>query len=164
MSTQAAAEPKPSARRRLLARLTGRSADAATPRVGYRSLFRNRDYRLLFSGLTISMSGSWAYNVALVVFVFNATHSPAWVAAASMTRFLTALVTSPVGGLIADRMERVRLMVSLDSLALAFQTGLAVVAALQGPVVACDRARRAHLGHDLLIRPRRPRDDPDHRR
>lgn len=135
MSTQVAAEPKPSVRRRLLARLTGRSPDDATPRVGYRSLFRNRDYRLLFSGLTISMSGSWAYNVALVVFVFNATHSPAWVAAASMTRFLTALVTSPIGGLIADRMERVRLMVSFDSLALAFQTGLAVVAALNGPVV-----------------------------
>jgi len=103
--------------------------------VGYRSLFRNRDYRLLYSGLSISMSGSWAYNVALVVFVFNATHSPAWVAAASMTRFLTALVTSPIGGLIADRMERVRLMVSLDTFALGFQTGLAIVAALSGPVV-----------------------------
>src|ERR1700693_2244945 len=81
------------------------------------------------------MSGSWAYNVALIVFVFNATHSPAWVAAASMTRFLTALVTSPVGGLIADRLERVRLMVTLDVLALTFQAALAVVAALNGPVV-----------------------------
>ncbi|HEY8674038.1 MAG TPA: MFS transporter [Candidatus Dormibacteraeota bacterium] len=119
----------------MLARVTGRRLDERTPRVGYRSLFGNRDYRLLFSGLTISMSGSWAYNVALVVFVFNATHSPAWVAAASMTRFLTALVTSPVGGLIADRVERVRLMVSLDTLALTFQAALAVVAAANGPVV-----------------------------
>jgi MFS family permease len=108
---------------------------AEKSRVGYRSLFRNRDYRLLFTGLTISMSGSWAYNVALVVFVFNATHSPAWVAAASMTRFLTALVSSPLGGLVADRIERVRLMVSLDLLALTFQTGIAVVAALNGPIV-----------------------------
>ena len=107
--TELATEPKPpSIRRRVVARLTGRTLGERTPRVGYRSLFANRDYRLLFSGLTISMSGSWAYNVALVVFVFNATHSPAWVAAASMTRFLTALVTSPFGGLIADRMERVR--------------------------------------------------------
>jgi MFS family permease len=110
------------------------SGDGA-PRVGYRSLFANRDYRLLFSGLAISMSGSWAYNVALVVFVFNTTHSPAWVAAASMTRFLTALVTSPFGGLVADRVERVRLMVTLDVLALTFQAALAVVAALNGPVV-----------------------------
>jgi MFS family permease len=128
-------EQTPSIRRRVVARVTGRRLDDRRPRVGYRSLFSNRDYRLLFSGLTISMSGSWAYNVALVVFVFDATHSPAWVAAASMTRFLTALVASPVGGLIADRVERVRLMVSLDMLALTFQAALAVVAAMNGPVV-----------------------------
>lgn len=134
--TERATELKPpSIRRRVMARLTGRTLGERTPRVGYRSLFANRDYRLLFSGLTISMSGSWAYNVALVVFVFNATHSPAWIAAASMTRFLTALVTSPIGGLIADRVERVRLMVTLDTLALSFQAALAVVAALNGPVV-----------------------------
>ena len=133
--TQVATAQKPTIGRRLLARVTGRKIGDTTPRVGYRSLFANRDYRLLFSGLTISMSGSWAYNVALVVFVFNATHSPAWVAAASMTRFLTALVTSPIGGLIADRVERVRLMVTLDVLALSFQAALAVVAALNGPVV-----------------------------
>jgi MFS family permease len=133
--TQVATGQKPTIGRRVLARLTGRKLGDTTPRVGYRSLFGNRDYRLLFSGLTISMSGSWAYNVALVVFVFNATHSPGWVAAASMTRFLTALVTSPIGGLIADRVERVRLMVTLDVLALGFQTALAVVAGLNGPVV-----------------------------
>ncbi len=104
-------------------------------RVGYRSLFGIRDYRLLFAGLTISLSGSWAYNVGLVVFVFNATHSPAWVAAASMTRFLTALVCSPLSGLVSDRVERIRLMITLDLLALLVQGGLALVAALNGPVL-----------------------------
>jgi MFS family permease len=103
--------------------------------IGFRALFRNRDYRLLFCGLAISMSGSWAYNVALVVFVFDATRSPAWVAAASMTRFLCALVTSPFGGLVADRTERVRLMVTLDGAAVVLQVALAVVAALHGAVV-----------------------------
>lgn len=107
---------------------------AAKAKVGYRALFQNRDYRLLFSGLAISMSGSWAYNVALVVFVFNATHSPGWVAAASMTRFLCALLASPFGGLIADRMERIRMMVALDTIALVMQAALAVVAALNGAV------------------------------
>jgi MFS family permease len=133
--TDVATEQKPSIRRRMVARLAGRPIADAPPRVGYRSLFRIRDYRLLFSGLTISMSGSWAYNVALVVFVFNATHSAAWVAAASMTRFLSALVASPFGGLVADRRERVRHMVTLDSVALVLQATLAVVAALNGPVV-----------------------------
>ncbi len=135
MVTDVATEKKPSVRRRIVARLTGRRIGDAPPRVGYRSLFAIRDYRLLFSGLTISMSGSWAYNVALVVFVFNATHSAAWVAAASMTRFLSALVASPFGGLVADRRERVRHMVTLDSVALVLQATLAVVAALNGPVV-----------------------------
>lgn len=118
-----------------MARLTGRSPEDTAPRVGYRSLFGTRDYRLLFSGLVISQSGSWAYNVALVVFVFNATHSAAWVAAATTTRFLTALLFSPFGGLLGDRVERVRLMVSLDVLAMLFQAVLTVVAAINAPVI-----------------------------
>ena len=108
--------------------------DAAPP-AGFRALLRNRDYRLLFAGLSISLSGSWAYNVGLVVFVFNATHSAGWVAVASIIRFLTALVTSPFGGLIADRVERVRLMVTLDVLSLILQSLLALVAALNGSVI-----------------------------
>lgn len=81
------------------------------------------------------MTGSWAYSVALVVYVFDVTHSPGWVAAAAVSRFLTSLLASPFGGLVADRMERVRLMVALDVLSLAVQGLLAVVAALNGPVV-----------------------------
>jgi predicted MFS family arabinose efflux permease len=119
-----------------LARLRRRGGAPRAPRAGYRDLFAIRDYRLLFSGLAISMTGSWAYNVALVVFVFDVTHSAAWVAAASMSRFLAALVASPFGGLIADRVERVRLMISLDLLSLLAQALLALVAALAGSVVA----------------------------
>jgi len=104
-------------------------------KVGYRSLFGIRDYRLLFAGLVTSQSGSWAYNVALVVYVFNATHSPAWVAAASMARFLSALLSSAFGGVIADRVERVRLMVTLDTIAMVVQAGLAAAAALNAPAL-----------------------------
>ena len=104
-------------------------------KVGYRSLFGIRDYRLLFAGLVTSQSGSWAYNVALVVYVFNATHSPAWVAAASMARFLSALLSSAFGGLVADRVERVRLMVTLDTIAMVVQAALAVAAALNAPAL-----------------------------
>ncbi len=118
-----------------LLRYRRRRAERSAPRASYGALFRNRDYRLLFSGLTISMTGSWAYNVALVVYVFDVTHSAAWVAAASVSRFLTSLVASPFGGLLADRVERIRLMVSLDVVALVVQGLLAVVAALHGSVV-----------------------------
>ncbi|HEY8674538.1 MAG TPA: MFS transporter [Candidatus Dormibacteraeota bacterium] len=104
-------------------------------KVGYGSLFGIRDYRLLFSGLVTSQSGSWAYNVALIVYVFNATHSPAWVAAASMARFLSALLSSAFGGVVADRVERVRLMVTLDTVAMVVQAGLAASAALNAPAL-----------------------------
>ena len=52
-----------------------------------------------------------------------------------MTRFLTALVSSPFGGLVADRLERVRLMVTLDTVALVLQGALAAVAAFDGTVL-----------------------------
>jgi MFS family permease len=104
-------------------------------KTGYRSLFGIRDYRLLFAGLVTSQSGSWAYNVALVVYVFNATHSPAWVAAASMARFLSALLSSAFGSIVADRVERVRLMVTLDTIAMVVQAGLAAAAALHAPAL-----------------------------
>jgi len=104
-------------------------------KVGYRSLFRIRDYRLLFAGLVTSQSGSWAYNVALVVYVFNATHSPAWVAGASMARFLSMLLSSAFGGVVADRVERVRLMVTLDTIAMIVQGALAASAAVNAPAL-----------------------------
>jgi MFS family permease len=104
-------------------------------KVGYRSLFGIRDYRLLFAGLVTSQSGSWAYNVALIVYVFNATHSPAWVAGASMARFLSALLSSAFGGVVGDRVERVRLMVTLDTIAMIVQGALAAAAAVNAPVL-----------------------------
>jgi DNA-binding NarL/FixJ family response regulator len=104
-------------------------------KVGYRSLFGIRDYQLLFAGLVTSQSGSWAYNVALIVYVFNATHSPAWVAGASVARFLSALLSSAFGGVVGDRVERVRLMATLDTVAMIVQGALAATAAVNAPVL-----------------------------
>lgn len=119
-------------------------------RGGYGPALRNRDYRLLLSGLTISEIGSWAYNVGLAVFVFTSTGSPAWVAAASLTRFLSALIVSPYAGVIAERFERVRLMVTIDLAAFTFMSLLAVVAGLHGPVsVAIALAALASIAGSL---------------
>jgi Major Facilitator Superfamily/Cyclic nucleotide-binding domain len=100
---------------------------------GFRSALRHRDLRLLFGGLVISASGSWAYNVALLAYVFDRTHSLGWVGAAGLGRFVPALVFSTYGGVLAERFERVRLMVSSDLLCLVFQGSLALAAALTAP-------------------------------
>jgi CRP-like cAMP-binding protein len=100
----------------------------------YASALRAHDLRLLLAGLVISETGTWAFNVALLAFVFNRTHSLGWVGAAGLVRFLPALVLSPYGGVLAERMERVRLMVSSDVLCALWQGGLVAVAAADGPV------------------------------
>ena len=53
---------------------------------GYRSALAHRDLRLLLAGLVISATGSWAYNVALLAFVFERTGSLGWVGAAGLVR------------------------------------------------------------------------------
>jgi hypothetical protein len=100
---------------------------------GMRAALRHRDLRLLFGGLVISASGSWAYNVALLAYVFDRTHSLSWVGAAGLGRFVPALVFSTYGGVIAERFERVRVMVTSDLVCLVFQVGLCVAAALTAP-------------------------------
>lgn len=101
----------------------------------YASALRVRDLRLLLTGQVISETGTWAYNVSLFAFVFERTHSLGWVGAAGLVRFIAALVLSPHGGVLAERMERVRLMVGADVLCAVWQGGLVAVAAAHGPVV-----------------------------
>jgi len=102
--------------------------NAAGKRAGYRSALRSADLRWLLGSQLVSASGSWAYNVALMVLLYDQTHSTAWVAAGALCRFLPSLVCSAYGGVVAERFERIRLMVWLNVLALLLQAGLAVVA------------------------------------
>src|SRR5579859_3608378 len=98
----------------------------------YRSALVKRDLRLLFAGLITSATGSWAYNVALLGFVYGRTHSLGWVGAAGLARFVPSLVFSTYGGVVAERTERIRLMVSSDLVCAVWQVLLAVVAAENG--------------------------------
>ena len=62
---------------------------------GYRSALRHRDLRLLLGGQVISMTGTWAFNVALLVYVYERTHSLGWVGAAATLRVLPGFVLRP---------------------------------------------------------------------
>jgi MFS family permease len=101
----------------------------------YRSALAARDLRLLFAGLTVSGTGSWAYNVALLALVYQRTHSLQWIGWAGLARFLPALLASTYGGVIAERTERIRLMITADLLCVCWQLGLALAAARGAPLV-----------------------------
>jgi len=102
-------------------------------RGSYRNALRARDLRLLFSALSISAIGGWAYNVALYVYVFNETHSSSWLAGASLGRFVPALLFSTYAGVIAERFERRRVLFVVDALSAAYMGAMAAVAAAHGP-------------------------------
>src|SRR5579864_6563203 len=95
-------------------------------RAGYRSALRSRDLRFLMASQIISSTGGWAYSVALAVWLFDRTHSTSWVAAGAFGRFIPPLLFSPYAGVIAERFERVRLMVCLNSIATLVQIGMAL--------------------------------------
>jgi len=95
----------------------------------YRRALRNRDFRLVCGALTQSAMGDWAYNVALIVYVYNQTHSAAWVSAGTLARMVPSFFASPYGGVVAERFERIRVMVSADLIRFCTMVGLTVIAA-----------------------------------
>ncbi len=91
---------------------------------------QSRDFALVMGAFATSAIGSWAYNVALAVWLLDTTGEPGWVAAATVGRFVPALVMSAYGGVIAERFERVRLMSTLDATLFLIMVLLAVELAL----------------------------------
>ena len=86
----------------------------AHKRAGVLAPLRHRDFRLLTMALAISGAGSWAYNVGLAVYIYERTHSATWVGAATIGRMLPSMLFGAYGGVLAERFERVRLMVVLN--------------------------------------------------
>src|SRR5687767_7976942 len=81
---------------------------------GFRAALRHRDFRVLMARFVISGIGSWAYNVALIVFVFEQTQSAAWVGAVTIGRFIPTLLISPYAGVVAERFERRKVILFSD--------------------------------------------------
>ena len=75
----------------------------------FRSL-RVRNYRLYFAGQCVSMTGTWMQWVAQGWLVLQLTNSPLWLGLVGFAQQVPALVFSLLGGVIADRASRRRLL------------------------------------------------------
>ncbi len=71
---------------------------------------RNRNYRLYFFGQLLSMMGTWMQTVALAFLVLKLTGSGTDLGLATATRFLPMFVFGPFGGVIADRLDKRRVL------------------------------------------------------
>jgi MFS family permease len=92
-------------------------------------------FRFLLAGLAVSQIGDWLYNLALVTLVYQRTGSLMWAGVATGARVVPMVVLGPVGGVIADRFDRRRVMVVSDLLRLLLMLGLALVAVTGLPIV-----------------------------
>jgi MFS family permease len=110
--------------------------------------FRNRNFALLFAGQLCSLAGDQLYVVALPFLILQ--HSGVRELGLVLACFgLARIVTVPLGGLLADRVDRVRLMLCTDAgrascvlavAALAFGGGHSILAvmALTAVLGACE--------------------------
>ena len=92
-------------------------------------------FRRLLASLAVSQAGDWLYNLALLAFVYERTHSSAWLGVTTAARVLPIVVFGPLGGVVADRYDRRRLMLASDAVRFVLMLALALVAAAGLPVV-----------------------------
>jgi MFS family permease len=94
-----------------------------------------RPFRVLIAALAVSSLGDWLYNVALLAFVYDRTHSPTWVALTTAARVAPIVVLGPLGGTLADRHDRRVLMIVSDAVRAVAMVLLAAVTATGLPVL-----------------------------
>jgi len=113
---------------------------------------RHRDFRLLWIGQMISVTGSQMQLVAINWHVYLLTKSPLALGGVGLVRILPIIVCSLFGGVVADAVDRKRLMLATQGLMLISATALAVMTAtgLQSiwPIYALTAVASAALAFD----------------
>jgi MFS family permease len=94
---------------------------------------RNRNFRLFFIGQSISNTGNWLTNVALVLLVLRISSSGLAVGGVTACQYGPVLFLSPFGGAIADRVDKRRALLVTQALEMMQSVGLAVLAFLPHP-------------------------------
>jgi MFS family permease len=88
---------------------------------------RSRDFRLLWLGQTVSLIGDSAFLIALAWKTVSFTHSKGSLGFVLMANAAAMLTTLLIGGALADRYSRRRLMIASDLVRAAVVAGLATV-------------------------------------
>ncbi len=72
--------------------------------------FRSRNYRLYFSGQSISLIGTWMQRTAVYWLIYDKTHSAFMLGLAVFAAQFPSFLFSPFGGVISDRYNRYRVL------------------------------------------------------
>jgi MFS family permease len=98
-----------------------RAEDKAGGANGFKRIFRtlaSRNYRLFFTGQSISLIGTWMQRVALSWLVYHLTSSEFRLGLVSFLGLIPVFVLSPFAGVLADRFHRLHLLIATQALAM----------------------------------------------
>jgi MFS family permease len=103
-------------------------ADTAGSRFSstFRAL-RHRNFQLFFAGQFISLTGTWMQSVAQSWLVYRLTGSVILLGAVGFASQIPVFLIAPFGGSVADRMDRRRILVITQSVAMSLAAVLAVL-------------------------------------
>lgn len=136
------------------------------PRLATFAALRHRDYRLFWTGMVVSLVGMWVQSTAQSFLVWQLTRSPLATGLTTLFFSLPSTLLALFGGVLADRVDRRRLLLVTQSVFLLQSviltvltfTGLIEVwhiyllATLSGTVMAFDAPTRQALVPSLVER------------
>jgi MFS family permease len=73
---------------------------------------RHRNFQLFFSGQLISLTGTWMQSVAQAWLVYSMTKSPLLLGTVGFASQFPVFLFAPIGGIVADRVNRQRLVIA----------------------------------------------------
>jgi MFS family permease len=88
---------------------------------------RHRNYRLFFSGQTVSLVGTWITRIATSWLVYRLTHSVFLLGVVGFFGQIPTLLLAPFTGVLIDRWNRHRILVVTQVLAMLQSVALAVL-------------------------------------
>src|SRR5215475_12262925 len=87
----------------------------------------HRNYRLFFSGQSVSLIGTWMTRIATSWLVYRLTNSALLLGVVGFAGQLPSFLLAPFAGVLVDRWNRHRLLVATQALAMAQSLALAVL-------------------------------------
>jgi MFS family permease len=88
---------------------------------------RHRNYQLFFGGQLISLTGTWMQSVAESWLVFRLTGSSALLGVAAFVSQIPVFLFATIGGTVADRLNRHRIIIVTQSLSMVLPLVLAAL-------------------------------------
>ena len=88
---------------------------------------RSRNYRLFFTGQTLSLIGSWMQTVAMSWLIYRITGSKVMLGTVALSSQIPMFVAAPFAGVVTDRLNRHKILLVTQSLAMLQALTLAIL-------------------------------------